>query len=150
MRHQLVALFTGGIEAERVINILVHRERHGRVGTIDTGTASVDQMIDIIVAAPLQNVRKPHDVAVNIRQWIFNGVTHPGLGGKVHHTLGLAAHETVPHGLTVGQIDTQMSVIGMIEVAGQTRLLESGVIVVVVVVQTNNAVAALKKTHDKR
>ena len=40
--HQLVGFFAGGIQAERVVHIVVHRERHGSVGAINAGAAGVD------------------------------------------------------------------------------------------------------------
>ena len=38
----IVGFFAGGIQAKRVVHIVVHRERHGSVGAINAGAAGVD------------------------------------------------------------------------------------------------------------
>ena len=40
--HKFVGFFAGCIQAERVVYIVVHRERHGSVRAINAGTAGVD------------------------------------------------------------------------------------------------------------
>ena len=32
-----------------------------------------------------QDIAKSHQICIDISRWILDRVTHPGLGGKVHH-----------------------------------------------------------------
>ena len=86
--HQLVGFFfAGGIQAERMVDVLVNRERHGGVGAIDTGTAGIHQVFDTAVAAAFQNMCKANDVAVDVGQWVVNGITYTRLGCEIHYSI---------------------------------------------------------------
>jgi len=149
MRHELVGFFAGGIEAQWVVYILVYRKRHGGVGTVDAGAAGIHQVFDSMVTAAFQNVCKTDDVAVDVGQRVFYGIAHPGLGGKVNHTLGLVRGKSGFDRLTVGKVDAQVGVVGVISMPGQTRFFDGRVIIVVVVVNADNLIAAFEQTKGE-
>ena len=45
-------------------------------------------MHNAVVAAAFEDCAKPHQVALQVSTRIFEGVTHPGLGGQVNHQSG--------------------------------------------------------------
>lgn len=51
--HQFVAFLAGGIEAEEVVKVVMHRVGHRRVRPVHTGAACVDQMFDNVMATTL-------------------------------------------------------------------------------------------------
>lgn len=66
MSHQLVGLLGRGVQAEWVVYVVVHRERHRRISTVNTGAAGVHQVFDTVVAAAFQDVAKTDEVAVDV------------------------------------------------------------------------------------
>lgn len=144
--HQFVTLLTGGVKTERVVDVLVHRKWHGCIGAINAGAAGVDEVLNAIVPAALKDVCETDDVAVDVGEWVFDGVTHAGLGSEIDHTLGLVGSEASFHRLAIGKIDTQVSVIGMIGISRHPCLLNSRVVVVVVVINANDNIATSQQS----
>ena len=152
MCHQLVGLLAGGIQAQRVVDILMDREGHRGIGAIDTGTAGVNQMFDVVMAAAFQDVGKTDDVAVDVGQRIGDRVAHPGLGGQVDDALRPVGGKGGFDVLAVTEVNAQVCVVGvpgMVGVASQPRLLDGGVVVIVVVVDADDVVAPLQQTQDE-
>ena len=79
-------------------------------------------MLDAMVTAPLKDVGKANDVAVDVSKWVVDGVTHASLGRQIDHALWLVSGETVFNGLSICQVDSQMRVIGMAIKTYQTGL----------------------------
>ena len=102
-----------------------------------------------MMTAAFQNVRETYNVTVDVGQRVFYGIAHPGLSGEVNHALGFVCGKGGFNRLTVGQVDAQVGVVGVISMPGQTRFFDGGVIIIVVVVNANNRVAAFKQTQDK-
>ena len=127
---------------------MVDRKRHGGVGTINAGTAGIDQMLDAMVTAPLKDVGKTNDVAVDVSEWVFDGITHASLGSQIDHPVWLVLEETVFNGLAICQVNAQMCVMRMIIKAGQTGLFNGRVVIVVVVVNANDYIAALEMENQ--
>ena len=142
--HQLVAFFTGGVEAEGVINVVMYGKRHRCVCTVHAGTAGVHQVLNTVVAAAFQDVRKADDVAVDIGKRVFNGVTHAGLGGEVDDSLRLVGGKALFHGFAVTDVDAQVGIVGVTCMACQSCLFNGRVVVVVVVVDTDDGVTTLQ------
>ena len=127
-----------------MIHILVDRKRHGGVGTINAGTAGINQMLNTMVTAPFEDVSKANDVAVDVSKWVVDGLTHTSLGRQIDHPLWLVCGETVFNGRSICQVNSQMRVVGMVIKTRQTSLFDDRVVIVIVVVNTNDHVAALK------
>ena len=147
--YQLIGFFACGIQAERMVHIMVHRERHGSVGAIHTGTAGIHQMFNAIVTASFKDVCKADDVAIDVRQWVVNGIANTGLRGKVHHALWLVRFKGVLYGLAIGKVDAQMGVPGVLGVTRQASIFKGRVVIVVVVVYANDCVAARQEPEYK-
>ena len=149
MGHQLIGFLAGGVETQRMVNVVMHREGHRGVGAIHAGTAGIDEVLDAVVAAAFEDMGETDDVAVDVGERVFDGIAHAGLGGKIHHALRLVGGETRFHGLAVGNINTQVSVVRMVGVTGQTGFLDGRVVVVVVVVDADDAIAAIQQAQGK-
>ena len=54
--HQLIALFGRGIEADRVIDRIIHAERNAGIQTVNAGAGGENQVSGPGMAAPLQNI----------------------------------------------------------------------------------------------
>ncbi len=118
MGHQLVGLFGGSVEAERVVYVVVYGERHGRIGAIHAGAAGVDQVFHAIVAATFEDMTKANEVAVDVGERVLKGVAHAGLGGQVDHALGFMGLKQLSHAGAVGHVHADMGVVGVIGLAG--------------------------------
>ncbi len=79
----------------------MHREGHCCIGTVNTGTARIHQVLNAVVAATFQDVSETDDVAVYVGERILNGVTHTGLGSEVDHALGLVYCKALFNRVTV-------------------------------------------------
>ena len=66
MRHQFIGFLCSGVQADLVVYIIVHIEWHIGVCAIDTGTAGVNQVLDIGMAASFQHVDKTDEITVNV------------------------------------------------------------------------------------
>lgn len=100
--HQLVALLGGGIEAHGVVDLVIGAVGHLLVGAVDTRAAGVDQMVDGIVAASLEDVVEPYEVALYICVGIGDGISHTGLSCEIHHYRRMIFSEYLVDGIAVG------------------------------------------------
>lgn len=66
MRHQFVAFLGGGIEADRIVHLIIGGIGYLLVATIDRGTAGIDQMCYLMVTADFQYVVETDEVALDI------------------------------------------------------------------------------------
>ena len=62
MSHKLICFFAGRIETDRVIDIMMHRERKFFVKTIDRRTRCVTEIVHSVMAAGFKNIDKPDNV----------------------------------------------------------------------------------------
>ena len=69
VRHQLVGLFRGGVEADRMVHVVVDAEGHARVGTVDRAAGGVDEVFDVIVAAAFEDMG---DIELSRYLWKVN------------------------------------------------------------------------------
>ena len=144
VRHQFVAFLAGGVEAEGVVNVVMHRKGHRRVRPVHTGAAGVYQVFDTVVATAFQDMGKADDVAVDVGERVLDGVAHAGLSSKVDDTLRLVGDKALFHGFAIAQIDAQVGVVWVAGMACQPCLFDGRVVVVVVVVDANDGVATFK------
>ena len=97
MRHQLVGLLRRGVEAQRVIHVVVHGEREPRVRPVDGARRREDQVLDGLVSTPLENVEEPDEVRVHVGARVLQRVADAGLRRQVHDADGLVTPEEVRH-----------------------------------------------------
>jgi len=93
MRHELIGFLGCGVQAERMIDVLLYRERHVGIRAIDRTGGCIHQVLDAVVAACFKDVQKTRHVAVDINMRIFDGIAHARLGGEVDHAAKLLASE---------------------------------------------------------
>ena len=100
-------LFLLAAYSQRMVDVVMHREGHRRLDTIDAGAAGIDDVFHAIVAAPFEDLGETDDVAVDIGERVFDGVAHARSGGQIHHQVRLMGGETVLDGLAVGEVDAR-------------------------------------------
>ncbi len=140
--HQLVALLGGGIEGDGIVHPVVRAEGNLLVAAIDAGGTGIDQMLDGIVSARLQDVVEPNDVALDVHIRILDAVAHTRLGGQVHHYLGLVLLEQFVDELPVRNTPLDGDVVDarrlrLLQLL-EPVLLQAGVIVIVEVVNAHD------------
>ena len=86
--HQLIGLLGGRIEAHRMVHRMVLRKRQLAVAAIHRAAGGVNQMANPLVAATLQDCSKANQIALQIGRRVLDRVTHPRLGGEMHHPVG--------------------------------------------------------------
>ena len=97
MRHQLVALLRRGIEGYGIVHLVVGGVRHLLVAAIDRGGRGIDQMLDLVVTASLQDIVEADKVALDISIGIGDAVADSCLGGEVHDNGNLVFREDFLH-----------------------------------------------------
>ena len=102
--HQLVGFFCGGVEGDGVGHVVVRGERGFLLVAVDGGGGGVEEMPYRVVAAGLQDVEKSGDVAVDVGFGVGDGVADAGLGGQIHHNVGLVLCKQRVHHIGVRQI----------------------------------------------
>ena len=85
--HQLVGFLGRRKQALRVVDIIMHQKGHGDIGAVDTGGAGINQMLNTVVTTTFEDMAKPNQVAVNLRQRVFKGITHTGLCCEIQDVL---------------------------------------------------------------
>ena len=132
-----------------MINILMNGKRHRRVGTIDTGTAGIYQVLNTVMTATLENVGKADDVAVDIGHRVLDGITDACLRSKVHDPLGFVQGEGIIHGLAVSQVSPDMGVIRVIGMTRKARLLDRRIVVIIVIIDADDMITALEQSQHQ-
>ena len=103
MRHHLVRLLGGGIEADRVIRAVVLGEGQLAVGAVDRARRGIDEVLDLPVPAGLQHVHEAHQVRGRIGLRIDEA--HARLGGEVDHLLEAVLPEKLLRRLRIGKVE---------------------------------------------
>jgi len=142
MGHQFVGLLRGGVEAQRVVHVVVDAEGHRRVGPVDGGGRGVGQVLHAVVSAALQNVHEADEVGVDVGVRILEGIADTGLGGEMDDALGFLGGEEVFDRGSIGEVEAVEAEVGVTGEAGEAGFLEADVVVVVEVVETDDLIAA--------
>ncbi len=145
VRHQLVGLLAGGVQAHRVVDRVVGGERNLGVGAVDAGRAGVDEVLDAVVAAAFEQVGEADDVRLHVGVRILQRVAHAGLRGEVDDGVEVAFLEQVFHHHAVGDVVLEEAEVGVGLELLQPRELQRRVVVVVEVVDADHFVAALQQ-----
>ncbi len=82
--HELVALLGGGVQRDRVIDLVVGGIRNLLVAAVHAGGARVHEVFDFKVAACFQDVVETDEVALDVGIRVRDGIADTGLGGEVH------------------------------------------------------------------
>ena len=87
-----------------MVHVVVDRKGHAGVGAIDGAGRGKDQVLDVTVPAPLKNVQETHNVGVNVRMGVFQGIANARLGRQVHNRVKFLSGKEVLHGRPVSQV----------------------------------------------
>ena len=126
--HQLVGLLGRGVEADRMIDVVVLGKRHALIAAVDAGTAGIDKVLDAVVATAFENIDEADHVAIDIGMGILQRIAHTGLRREVDHALRAFRREQGGNALAIGDI--------------QPRQLEARTVIIVEVVHPDHFVAA--------
>jgi hypothetical protein len=142
MRHELVSLFGGRIERQRMIDVLMHSEGHFGICAIHRARRCIHEMLDAVVPTTLENVRKAHHIAVDVCERILERIAHAGLRSQMHDALELPRREQVRHARTRGQIQLYELKVRITLEHLESRFLERHFVVIVEIVETDHLIAA--------
>ena len=144
MGKELVALLGCRIQAHRIIHPVICAERDLLVAAVDAAGAGVDQVLDRMMPASLQDVVEPDHVALDVRVGVFDAIADTGLSGKVHDDIKVVfLKEVIDEGL-VSEVALDELVgmpfgcVGLLLDLAQAVLLERRIIVVVQVVKPHD------------
>ena len=101
MRHQFVTFLGGGIEADRIVHLIIGGIGYLLVATIDRGTAGIDQMCYLMVTADFQYVVETDEVALDIAAGVSNAVTYTCLCGEVDYYIYFVFGENMARSLAL-------------------------------------------------
>ena len=147
MRHQFVRPLGRGVELQRMVGDRMLAERQGGVGAVDARARRVGQVGDPRVAAGLEEVEEPDEVALDVAVGVLDAVADARLGGKVDHPVEAMRREAGLDGGTIGEVgaDEGIGVASPLGELGEAGLLEPGVVVVVDVVEADHLVTPRKQ-----
>jgi hypothetical protein len=149
MRHQLVGLLGGGIHADRVVDAVVHRERHAGIAAVDRRARGIDEVLHAGMPTALEHVHEADEVAVHVGMGVLQRIAHASLRREVDDAVEAFGREEGFHARPVGdvELDEAESVVRL--QAGQPVLLEPDVVIVVEIVQADDLVAALEQAQGR-
>jgi len=87
--HELVALLAGGVQAHRIVNLVVFAVGHLAVEAVHGAGRGKHEILDLVVAAGFQNVQEADQVALQVSVRVRDGVAHARLCGEVHDLVEL-------------------------------------------------------------
>ena len=97
MSQQLIAFLGRGIEADRIIYLIVRAERRLLVAAVDGRTGCVDQMKRLVMPAGFENIIETDDVALNIHIRVVDTISDSRLSRQVYHDVDLLFLEEAIH-----------------------------------------------------
>ena len=145
MRHQLVGLLGGCIQADRMIDAVVLGERHCLVATVDARAAGVDQVLHVVMAATLEDVREANDVRLDVRVRVDQRIAHASLRCEVHHAVEPLLGKQPFYAAAVGDVELHEAETRQRREPHEPVALELRVVVVVEIVEANDLVASGQK-----
>ena len=102
--HELVGLLGGGIEGDGIVYLVVGGIGDLLVGAIDGGAGGIDEMLDLMMAASLEDVVEADEVGLDVGIGVGDGVADTSLCGEVDDNGdGVLGEEAVDGGL-VGDV----------------------------------------------
>ena len=102
--HELVALFGGGVQRNRIVDFVVGGVRNLLVAAVHAGGARVHEVLDFKVSACFQDVVESDEVALDVGIRVRDGIADAGLGGEVHDDGEVVLLEQAVDGGLVGEV----------------------------------------------
>ncbi len=141
--HQLIRFFRRCIEAHRMVHLVLGRVGNLAVKSIYRGGGGIDKVLDLIVAAGLQNVEKTNQVRLEVCIGIVDAVPYSSLCRQIDDIIDSVRRKDVVERLLVGKI----CLVKVEVVAGkqpQPLLFETHFIVVVQIVKADDRTASVQ------
>jgi len=160
--HELVALFAGGVQAHRIVHLVVFAVGHFAVESVHGTGRGEHQVLDLVMATGFQNVQESDQVALQVGIRVCNGIAHACLGGEVHDlvefffgkelvetflVVDTHFHESAVlvlaalHQGAIGEV-----VAGLFDAAfAEATVLEADIVIVVNIVEAHDFIAAFRK-----
>jgi len=104
VRHQLIGLFGGGVEADRMVAGLAFAKGQAAVAAIDTAARGIDQMLDGLLTTAFEHMAKADHIALQVHSGILQRVPHTGLSREVQHLSRLLHGKQLGHRGCVRQV----------------------------------------------
>jgi len=145
MRHQLVGLLGGGIEADGMVDRVVFAEGDLLVAAVDAGAGGIDQALDFMMPATFQNIQVPRQIGLLVSKRVLERIAHTRLRRQVADEIGFMLLEVGCKKLDVRQITPQAGVSLACFKLRMSSFLERNRIIVVEIVQPNDLVAILEQ-----
>ena len=146
MGHQLIGLLGGRVQAQGVVYVVMHGERHGFVSAVYRAAGGVHQVLHVVMAAAFKDIHKANQVGLYVGVGVLQGIAYAGLGGQVHHPFGFVFPEQGFHGGTVCYVLAYLSETGLAGEPCQTRFFEVHVVIVVNVVHADDFITAIQQS----
>ena len=89
MGHQLVGFLAGSIQTDRIVHLVILRERGLGVQTIDRTGGGEKEVLDRVMATALDDVQETCQVTGKVGIGIRDGIAHTCLGSQVNHLIEL-------------------------------------------------------------
>ena len=102
--EEFVALLGGRVQAHGIIHPVIRAERDFLVSAIHAAGAGIDQVLDRMMPAGLQDVVEPDHVALDVRVRVLNAIADTGLSGKVHDDVEVVFLEEAVDESLVGEV----------------------------------------------
>ena len=106
--HELVALFGGGVQGNRVVHFVVGGVGDLLVAAIDAGGTGVNEVFDFAFlgasAAGFEDIVEADEVALDVGVRVRDGIADAGLGGEVHDDGEVVLFEQAVDGGLVGEV----------------------------------------------
>ena len=103
-------------------------------------------MLNIVVAAPLEDIAGSPPGCVDIRMGVGKRVAHAGLGGEVNHPLRAFLSEEDRHLLAIGDIQFLKAKSRLRQQVRQPVLFQAGIIIIVQIIDAEYFLAACEQT----
>ena len=84
MGHQFVGLFSGCVQTDGMIDVVLDAERRVRVGAVHGARRCVHEVRDVIVTSALENVGETDEVGGDVGIGVGNRIANPDLRGQMN------------------------------------------------------------------
>ena len=129
-----------------MVDIVVHGERHLRVGAVDRRRRCIEQMPAAIVPAALENGGEAGEIGIDISKRIDQRMTNAGLRREMNDIRKAVLLEQCGHAVAVGKVELdEAQAIGFGEL-GATRFLQRRIVIGIHIVEPDNVAAVAQQT----
>jgi hypothetical protein len=142
--QKLVRLLARALNTDRMIDVLMDRERHFRHRSVNGAGRRIDQVPDCAVPASLENVHESADVAANVSVRVDERIAD--LRGEVDDHIEFPGREQLVELIALGNVEAhEAESVELVQLA-QPRLLQRNIVVIVHVIEADDALLLLQQS----